>query len=175
MIQLSEISQFRLDINKMSKIKPDERYTFSFVYHNTFDNNINDLSKVIDFLHEDLVWDGIPTLDIVKQRLNFGSICMFWKYNNNVVGWSWLNNNNITTDWVTSHKPLNSNEQYGGGAFLHRKSKPEPLAGYKFYRLGIENMFESFDKSILYLYSDTWNRASSILCNRVGFNKYNFL
>jgi len=175
MIKLSEIFQFRLYENQMSKIKPDKRYSFSFVYNNTFNDNINELSKVIDFLHEDLVWDGIPTLDIVKKRLNFGSICMLWKYNNNVVGWSWLNNNNITTDWITGYKPLNSNEQYGGGAFLHRNSKPEPMAGYKFYRFGIENMFKSFDKSILYLYSDTWNRASSILCNKVGFKKYDFL
>ena len=46
MIKLSEIFQFRLYENQMSKIKPDKRYSFSFVYNNTFNDNINELSKV---------------------------------------------------------------------------------------------------------------------------------
>ena len=175
MIDVSKIDEFRLHRNEMSLIEPDERYSFSFVDNTSFKNNKDSLVKVIKFLHEDLVWDGIPTIEQVKQRLDFGSICMLWKFENKVVGWSWLNNRVISFDWSSKHKELFPDEQYGGGAFLHRASSPEPKAGYKFYRFGIENMFKSYNKSVLYLYSDSWNRASSILSYRVGFKKYNFI
>jgi len=175
MIDVSKIDQFRLYRNEMSVIEPDNRYSFSFVFNSTFEDNLTDLEKVIGFLHNDLDWDGIPDLQMVKKRLDFGSICMFWKFQNEVVGWSWLNNHSISLDWTSSHRRIEFNEQYGGGAFLHRKSSPEPIAGFKFYRFGIQNMFESFNKDTLYLYSDSWNKASAYHSYRVGFTKYNFL
>jgi hypothetical protein len=93
-----------------------------------------------------------------------------------VVGWSWLNNDCITIDWKSKHSSLKEKiEQYGGGAFLSKANKPESESGYKFYRYGIENMFKYFNKEVLYLYADDWNRVSSILCYKIGFKKYNFI
>lgn len=160
----------------MSPIEPDSRYTNSFITILNFKENITHLKKVISFLHQDLKWDGIPTIDEVQQRLKFGSVCMLWEFENRVVGWSWLNNKCITLDWKSNYKPLSSEiEQYGGGAFLSKVNKPESSSGYKFYRFGIENMFKYFDKEILYLYADDWNRASTILCYKIGFTNFNFL
>ena len=172
----AEYVQLRLFRNDMNHIEPDSRYSNSFITLSNFQENISKLQKVIDFLHQDLVWDGIPTIDEVKERLVFGSVCMLWEFENKVVGWSWLNNDCITIDWKSKHSSLKEKtEQYGGGAFLSKLNKAETTSGYKFYRYGIENMFRYFDKEILYLYADDWNRVSSILCYKVGFKKYNFI
>lgn len=171
-----KIVQLKLFRSDMKPIKPDNRYSNSFVSISNFQENIPKLEKVINFLHQDLVWDGIPTIEEVKERLLFGSVCMLWEFNNKVVGWSWLNNQCITIDWKSEYVPLTEKtEQYGGGAFLSKLNKPETTSGYKFYRYGIENMFKYFDKEILYLYADAWNRASTMLCYRVGFKNYNFI
>tara|TARA_B110000858_G_scaffold7870_1_gene8470 strand:- start:987 stop:1517 length:531 start_codon:yes stop_codon:yes gene_type:complete len=172
----AEYVQLRLFRNDMNHIEPDSRYTNSFITLSNFQENVSKLQKVIDFLHQDLVWDGIPTIDEVNERLVFGSVCMLWEFENKVVGWSWLNNECISIDWKSEHTTFKSKtEQYGGGAFLSKQNKPEPEAGYKFYRYGIENMFKYFNKETLYLYADDWNRASSILCYKIGFTKFNFL
>lgn len=171
-----KIVQLRLFRKDMKSIESDDRYNNSFVTISNFQENISKLEQVINFLHQDLVWDGIPTIEEVKERLTFGSVCMLWEFENKVVGWSWLNNECVTIDWKTEHTPLKENiEQYGGGAFLSKQRKPETTSGYKFYRYGIENMLKYFNKEILYLYADDWNRASSMICYKIGFKQYNFI
>jgi hypothetical protein len=171
-----KIVQLRLFRKDMNSIEPDDRYGNSFVTLSNFQENIPKLEKVINFLHHDLVWDGIPTIEEVKERLSFGSVCMLWEFENKVVGWSWINNECITIDWKTEHiRFKEKTEQYGGGAFLSKLNKAETTSGYKFYRYGIENMFRHFDKEVLYLYADDWNRASTMLCYRIGFKPYNFI
>lgn len=171
-----KIVQLRLFRKDMKPIEFDDRYGNSFVTTSNFEKNISNLEQVINFLHQDLVWDGIPTIEEVEERLTFGSVCMLWEFENKVVGWSWLNNECITIDWKTEYTPLKEKtEQYGGGAFLSKLNKAEASSGYKFYRYGIENMFRYFDKEILYLYADDWNRASSIICYKMGFEQYDFL
>jgi len=171
-----KIVQLRLFRKDMKPIEFDDRYSNSFVTISNFEKNISNLEQVINFLHQDLVWDGIPTIEEVEERLTFGSVCMLWEFENKVVGWSWLNNECITIDWKTEYTPLKEKtEQYGGGAFLSKLNKAEASSGYKFYRYGIENMFRYFDKEILYLYADDWNRASYIICYKMGFEQYDFL
>ena len=58
----AEYVQLRLFRNDMNHIEPDSRYTNSFITISTFQENVSKLQKVIDFLHQDLVWDGIPTI-----------------------------------------------------------------------------------------------------------------
>jgi hypothetical protein len=71
--KIVELKLFRKDMNP---IESDSRYTNSFITLSNFQESIFKLQKVIDFLHQDLVWDDIPTIDEVKERLIFGSVCM---------------------------------------------------------------------------------------------------
>lgn len=175
-MDINKIVQLKLLRKDLKPTQADARYTNSFITISNFEENIPNLQKVISFLHQDLLWDGIPTVEEIKVRLSFGSVCMLWEFENKVVGWSWLNNNCITIDWKSEYIPFKQKtEQYGGSAFLSKSNKPEPSSGYKFYRYGIENMFKYFDKEILYLYADDWNRVSIMLCYRVGFKQYNFI
>lgn len=171
-----KITQLRVFRSDLTPIESDSRYKISFISIENYQDNISKLKQVITFLHQDLEWDGIPTIQEVKERLLFGSICSLWEFENNVVGWNWFNNDCITIDWKTKYSFLKQNtEQYGGGAFISKQNKPEPSSGYKFYRFSIGNMLEHFDKEILYLYADNWNRASSIICFKCGFTRYNFI
>ena len=77
-----KIVQLRLFRKNMKPIESDDRYSNSFVTISNFKENISKLEQVINFLHQDLVWDGIPTIEEVEERLTFGSVCMLWKFEN---------------------------------------------------------------------------------------------
>ena len=172
----SKIVQFRLLRENITSHTYDSRYWFDTINVESFEDNINSIKKVIKYHHQDLNWEGTPTEDIVLQRLKFGSQCHLWMYEDTCLGWHWTNTECITLDWKSYFQPLKKNEIYIGGAFVSRDNKPErgKSAGI-FYRQGFEYSFELTQSDTMYLYSDSWNRASAILCYRSGFTQFNFI
>jgi len=172
----SKIKQFRLLRKDFCSHVFDDKYWFKTLSVDTLEDNIQYVSKVIEYHHEDLDWDNTPTIEVVKDRLEFGSKVHLWMYENKCYGWHWTNTNCVTIDWKSYHQGIKENEIYIGGALVSRKHKPNRgNSAWYFYRQGFEYSFDIDNTDTMYLYSDDWNRASSILCFKTGFTTYNFL
>lgn len=175
-MDVDKIVQFRLFKEDLKIGNIDTDYWFNQISINDLPTHIDNLNKVIEYHHEDIGdWIGIPTLDIIKERLEFGSHCNLFMYHDLVLGWYWTHNDYVTSDWKSAIQKLKNNEIYIGGAFISRKQKPSPLSSYKFYTQGFKFSLDIEEKDTVYLYSDDWNRASAQLCYKCGFTKYNFL
>lgn len=175
-MDINKIVQLRLFKEDLKIGNIDTDYWFNQISINHIDTHIPKLNKVIQYHHEDIGdWDGIPTLDIIRERLEFGSHCNLHMYRDTILGWHWTHNQYVTEDWRTPYQKLKHNEIYIGGAFISRKHKPSPISSYKFYAQGFKFSLEVEGKDTMYLYSDDWNRASAQLCYKCGFTKYNFL
>ena len=174
-MDLNVINQFRLKKEDLPFHKFDDKYWFKTLSRDTVYSNKRNIEKVIDYHHQDLNWEDTPDYQTVVERLNFGSKCHLWMFEEHCLGWHWTNNSCITKDWKSTYQAINSNEIYIGGALVSRKYKPFNNSAWMFYRQGFEYSFISQNKDTMYLYSDDWNRASAMLCYRAGFMKYNFL
>ena len=167
--------QLKLKTKDLNDHVYKDDYWFDTVNLKKFHTYTPNIENVIKFHHQDLNWDGIPTVADVKDRLKFGSSCHLWMYKDICIGWHWTNDKFITKDWVTPYKKLRLNELYIGGAFISKKNKPFASSSYYLYRQGFEYSFNLYNKNTMYLYSDNWNRASAQLCFKCGFTVYNFL
>ena len=172
-MDISKINQFRLLKEELSEHTYDPRYWFKEI--KSVDDDPVGLETVIKFHHEDLDWEDTPDLKEVQARIDFGSYVQLNMYENQVIGWSWTNPDCITIDWKSFYQPLKLNEMYIGGTFFTRKHKPFPNSAMVGYREGFEHYLNYHKKDTLYLYSDNWNRASSMLCYKCGLTKFNFL
>jgi hypothetical protein len=172
----SKIKQFRLLRKDFCSHVFDDKYWFRTLSIDTLEDNIEHISKVIEYHHEDLDWVNTPTIKEVRDRLEFGSKVHLWMYEDKCYGWHWTNTNCVTIDWKSYHQDIKENEIYIGGALVSRKHKPNRgNSAWYFYRQGFEYSFNLDNTDTMYLYSDDWNRASSILCFKTGFTTYNFL
>jgi len=173
-MDISKIVQFRLIHAEFKKIEIDDAYRIVHLTESNYLNYLDDILYVIELLHLDLDWDGIPTKEKVIDRFNNKSECFLWVYKDNVVGWTWFNKN-VTMDWINIYQKLDKNEVYVGGAFLSKKIKTPAIASFKFYNYSFDTWIKKLNYNTIYLYSDDWNRASAILCYKSGFTKYNFI
>ena len=175
MIDTNSIVQLKIDRKDVCLHHPNDNYWIKTITIHTLEENKNHIESVIKYHHEDLIWDGITTLEIVKERIEFGSILHLMMFKNKSVGWFWANSNCISIDWKSYYNNLDKDAVYVGGAFLSRKNKPSKDSAFIYYRQGIDYILDFHKSDIMYLYSDDWNRASAILCYKCGFSKYNFL
>jgi len=173
-MDINNIVQFRLLKSEFKKISINDSYKLIHLTEANYDEYLSELLYVVELLHIDLEWDGIPNKDEIIKRFQNKSECFLWLYDDVVVGWTWFNSN-ITIDWINLYQQLNPNELYVGGAFLSRKSKTPPIAGFKFYNYSFYTWLTDLKYHTIYLYSDSWNRASAQLCYKCGFTQYNFL
>lgn len=173
-MDINKIVQFRLLKSEFRKQDIPNSYKITHLTKDNFCQYWDDILTVIDLLHKDLEWDGIPDGVEIIERFNNNSQLFLWYYNNQVVGWGWFNNS-ITLDWKNNIQSLQNDEVYVGGAFISKKVNLPPQAGWKFYSLCFDTWITDFKRNIIYLYSDDWNRASAIICYKCGFTKFNFI
>ena len=83
--------------------------------------------------------------------------------------------NKSSTAANSKTKTLNENEIYGGGAFLSKKVNRPANSGLIFYNLTFDYWLNEMDNECIYQYSDDWNRVSSILSYKNGFEQFNFI
>lgn len=167
--------QLKLHVKDLNDHTYNDDYWFDTINLGNFNKRKTYLQRVIEYHHDDLDWKETPTIEIVKQRIKFGSTCHLWMYKDICLGWHWTNSKFITRDWLTPYRQLKPTELYIGGAFISKKAKPSASSSYYLYRQGFEYSFNFHNKQIMYLYSDNWNRASAQLCYKCGFRKFNFL
>ena len=102
-MNLSEVTQFKIDKKNLIDKVPDDRYSFDFVTSENFQYYIDTFEKLIHYSDLRLSdWKERPNLDDVIDRLKFGSICELWNFENDTKGWTWFNTNVVTTDWKSS-------------------------------------------------------------------------
>ena len=175
-MNVNKIVQFRLYKNNLRPHKFDNRYWFNTLSTDNFSQNLNNIKKSIEYHHEDLQLEDTPTPEVVYERLEFGSQCHLWMYEEKCLGWHWTNTNCITVDWKSHYQDIEENELYIGGALVSRKHKPDRgNSSMIFYRQGFEYSFDLKNTDTMYLYSDDWNRASAQLCYRNGFTNHTFI
>jgi len=169
-----DIIQLRLLRKNFKKIDFDETYSVKFIDKSTYEKHILDLLYISDLMRKDFDWDVIPSEMDIHQRFENNSHCLLWVYDNQPIGWAW-SNYSVSFDWKTNVQELKKGEIYGGGAFLSKSIKRPSNSGLVFYNLTFEYWLEKMNNTIIYQYSDIWNRVSSILSYKNGFEKYNFI
>lgn len=174
-MHLNEIIQFKIELKDYPYYIDNQTYTFQTITTENVDSFKSDILQIIEYHHMDLNWDGIPNYDIVIQRLEFGSKMDLWLKNNVAIGWHWYNTNCVTLDWKSEYNPLQSNEMYGGSAFLSSTQKSYPSPALQFYVKGIHKNLIDEDKNTMYLYIDYWNSKSIKLVKKIGMQEFNFI
>jgi len=169
-----EKTQLRLKREDLIDWQNDNRYWFYTLTSESLEDNRENIDRVEQFHLQDIQWDGTPNFEEVKKRIFAGSQCHLWMFEDKCLGWHWTSDT-VTLDWKTSIQTLKQNELYIGGAFLSRVFKPSARASLYFFRQGFEYSFKLHKADTMYLYTDSWNRASSLLCMKCGFTKYEFL
>ena len=173
-MDINKIVQLRLLKKDFNKLVCDDIYSVLFVDKENYLGYVDKLLEVSSLMHLDFEWDGIPTEEILHNRFEHDSHCLFWNLNNKPIGWAW-SNYAVTPTWEESIQTLNENEIYGGGAFLSKKVDRPANSGLIFYNLTFDYWLNEMGNDCIYQYSDDWNRVSSILSYKNGFEQFNFI
>ena len=174
-MDINKIVQLRLLKNNHTPPNYSSDYRYEIIDINNYRSNLNRLLSVSFQMEKEMEWEGIPnTEEKLYKRFANGSNAQLWIYKDVVIGWCWQNMN-LTYDWETTNQILKPNESYTGGAFVSRELKRPPESSFIFYNFSFEYLLALEGKDTVYLYSDSWNRASAQLCYKSGCTKYNFL
>ena len=174
LINTSEITQFRvLKEEFISFHIPDEFYVVPLDESN-YTSYLNELQLAIDYYHNDITWDGIPSLSDVEKRFQSNSTCLLFYWNDICIGWRW-NNPNVTINFIDINTVLLKNEMYIGNTFVTKSVERPKLSGLYLHNLGVNYWFNNTDYDIIYNYIENWHNHSIELNVRNGFTKFNFL
>ena len=170
----TKIIQLRLLKSNFKRLDSDNNYSVFFLDYNNYLGYLLELNSISGLMNEDFDWVGIPNEKTLHKRFINNSHCLLWKYNDEPIGWAW-SNYNITPYWEDSIQKLDKGEIYGGGAFLSKKVDRPADSGLMFYNLTFNYWLNILNNNCIYQYSDDWNRVSSIMSHKCGFEKFNFL
>lgn len=173
-MNVDKIIQLRLLKSNFNKLDCNNRYSVLYVDSKNYLYYLKDLLHVSKMMRDDFDWDGIPTEETLHSRFKHNSHCLFWLLDDSPIGCAW-SNYNVTPYWEESIQELNENEIYGGGAFLSKKVDRPSNSGLIFYNLTFDYWLNQMGNDCIYQYSDDWNRVSSILSYKNGFEKFNFI
>jgi hypothetical protein len=176
-MNLTEVTQFKIDKKNLINKVPDDRYSFDFITSENFEYHLATLEKLIYYSDKRLSsWAERPNLDDVVERLKFGSICELWNFEGDTKGWTWFNTDKVTTDWKSSYQPLRDKKVvFVGGAFMPIDLRPENNSGRVFYTNGYRAILDYSRKKTIYIYFDNWNTVTERYTLRCGGEKYNYL
>ena len=73
---MDEIIQYKITKNEFIKIEHKDCYKLKYINSNNYVDYIDDLKNTIDLLHQQLDWDGIPTIKKCIERFNANSFCL---------------------------------------------------------------------------------------------------
>jgi len=176
-MNLSQVTQFKLDKKNLIDKVRDDRYSFDFVTSDNFQYYIDVFEKLIYYSELRLSdWKERPNLDDVIDRLKFGSVCMFYNFYQDTIGWTWFNTDVVTTDWKSTYQPLSNAEAvFVGGAFMPIDLRPESNSGRIFFTNGYRAILDYSLKKTIYIYFDNWNTVTKRRTLRCGGEQYDYL
>ena len=173
--------QMRLhrDIFESQNIQRDTNFSFKVIDSNNplhIRDNISDLKFICKSISKELSeWKDKPALDICLERLNsISSLFLFFhKDFNKAIGWGWCSDV-FTYDWINKvHQLPTDNSYYFGGAYIQKNLNIPPNTGFQLYFQALSYFYSKYEWG--YGYADKWNRASSLICHRLGAEQYNFI
>lgn len=174
-MDIDKIVQFRLLKNNHTPPNYSSDYRYEIIDINNYEDNLDRLLSVSFQMGKEMKWDGIPnTKEKLHKRFINHSNAQLWIHRDIIIGWCWQNMN-ITYDWQTTNHILRPNQSYTGGAFVSKELKKTPESSFIFYNFSFSYLLSLEDVDTVYLYSDSWNRASSHLCYKSGFHQFNFI
>lgn len=173
-MHISSIIELKLGREEFKKYTSSNDYSVIGVTKLNYIEYYDSLLHISTLMFNELKWDGVPDIKTTIERLNSNSKCLLWLYQNQPIGWAW-SNDNVTQNWIDIDQELKVDEVYGGGAFLTRSVHRPSDAGLAFYSLTFQYWFEDLNKTTIFQYSDNWNRVSTILSMKCGFQRYKFL
>ena len=173
-MNLDDIIQVRLTREDFVKLPKKEHYSIAYVDKLNYKNYISEMETVIELLHKQLDWDGIPDVEKCIKRFNSDSFCILFYYNNKCIGWNW-GNPNITFDWINIEKKLKSDELYLGGCFVSKLENRPADAGLYDYNMFFDYCLNTLGANKTYGYCDDWNKAAIRINLINGWKYHNFL
>jgi hypothetical protein len=171
---MDDIIQYKITKEKFIKIEHKSHYKLKYVDLNNYLDYTEDFNIIIDLLHKQLKWDGIPTLEECYQRFNSNSFCLLFYYNEKCIGWNW-GNPNVTINWIDIDKKLNNNELYLGGCFVSKLVERPADAGIQNYNMFFDYCLNILNPNVMYGYCDNWNKAAIRINISNGWEQFNFL
>lgn len=176
-MNLSEVTQFKIDKKNLIDKVHDDRYSFDFVTSENFQYYLDTFEKLIYYSDKRLSdWKERPNLDDVIERLKFGSICKLFNFEEDNIGWTWFNTDVVTTDWKSSYQPINNDKVvFVGGAFMPIDLRPENNSGRVFFTNGYRAILDYSLKKTIYIYFNNWNTVTERYTSRCGGEQYNYL
>ena len=168
-----EIVQLRLPAEEHRRIPRKDHYKLKWVTEENFLEYREDLETVIQLLHAQLEWDGIPNWDDLTQRFAAKSFCLLFYYNDKCIGWNWVNES-LTYDWKTIVQPLEEGAFYLGGIFVSNLVDRPADAGLCDYNMTFAELFDAGYK-VAYGYCDSWNRVALKVNYANGVKKFDFI
>jgi len=129
----------------------------------------DDLKRVLSLLEEQLPdWDERPKdfNDIIK-RFNSESKCFLFYYNNECIGWNWINEK-VRFNWRTIDKDLPEGWIYAGGLYLSNKVDRPPYSAKTFQNIRSKYLFDNGYEKIC-VYCDSWNTNAVRMCTSNSF------
>lgn len=172
-MDINKVVQYRLFPEEHRKIPRKEHYKMVWVNNSNYFDYQDELEGVIQLLHAQLDWDGIPTFDNLIQRFEANSFCILFYYKDECIGWNW-GNPNVTIDWTKTHTPLQKNECYLGGCFVSNLVDRPADAGICNYNMFFDEVIKS-GYGPLYGYCDDWNRVAIRINLANGWKPHDFL
>jgi len=172
---MDNILQVRLLKHNFKSFPAKDHYKLEYVDLNNYNTYINELKTVIELLHEQLEWDGIPTLEKCIDRFKSNSSCLLFYYNNNCIGWNWINKS-VAFNWIDITTQLQPNELYAGGCFVSKKIKRPADAGLYDYNMFFNYCLNNIDGiDTIYGYCDIWNKAAIRVNYMCGWENFNWI
>ena len=168
-----EIVQLRLLAEEHRRIPRRDHYDMKWVTEENFPEYREDLETVIQLLHAQLDWDGLPDWEDLTQRFAAKSFCLLFYYNTKCIGWNWINES-LTYDWKTIVQPLEKGAFYGGGFFVSNLVDRPADAGLSNYNMVFAELFDAGYK-VAYGYCDAWNRVALKVNYANGVKKFDFI
>lgn len=172
-MEIEEITQLKLTKDNFIKIEPERHYLMEKVTIDNHQRYKDSLERVIYYLNDQLVWDGIPTYEESIERLKKGSVCFIFYYNGLSIGWNWVNQN-VMINWKDVDKQLNGDECYFGGIYVSNRVFRPDDAGMININMFFNECFK-LGYQTLYGYSDNWNKRPIKLMKENGCVVESFL
>ena len=173
-MDLNEIIQFRITSDDFIKLPKKEHYSIRYVDNSNYNQYITELQYVIELLHKQLDWHGIPTIEDCIKRFDSNSFCLLFYYNDKCIGWNW-GNPNVTLDWINIQRKLNPAELYLGGCFVSKLENRPADAGWHNYNMFFDYCLTELGATKMYGYCDDWNKAAIRINLSNGWKYHNFL
>ncbi len=168
------IVQFRYQSNDFLKSEnlPSDDFDIQFVDKHNYSDYIPDFKKLLDWIGSHLKeWKDAPTYDEILERFQNNSYCTLFYYQDEVIGWGWLNTN-VAYNFINVNQSLDIGEMYFGGFVVSKRIKKPKNSSKVCFNMMCEYFFDDLQIDTIYFYTDKWNQSALRVFENVEHYKF---